>query len=318
MDTDILVFKRRIRMKKAWAFGLAAMLGLGVSTVMADQASAFAASAPPTAAETTTQNNDTDQKNTDDQTGVQADISSEASQTPVITVAETSESVIDDSSASNSGSQQVEQASQSSQVSDNTSATSSSDANATTEAGSKKTDAKSEASSSSVPTIKTEQESNKSSNQPKTKRTAEEQKEQAMVVAAQAATHDNVHVKTNQGVQAVTQGTDDLTTSDKPHNTLERLWQALIESVAHRQQCPVSFENRVIVTTPTTNLAFIKDSLTPVKKHIKATFSDDMLKRMLQNDFLKPLQLTFKDVTKTLNQIMLVLVILPDSSTSQE
>ena len=41
-------------MKKAWAFGLAAMLGLGVSTVMADQASAFAASAPPTAAATTT------------------------------------------------------------------------------------------------------------------------------------------------------------------------------------------------------------------------------------------------------------------------
>ena len=72
------------------------------------------------------------------------------------------------------------------------------------------------------------------------------------------------------------------------------------------------------MTTPTTNLAFIKDSLTPVKKHIKATFSDDMLKRMLQNDFLKPLQLTFKDVTKTLNQIMLVLVIMPDSSTSQE
>ena len=80
-------------MKKAWAFGLAAMLGLGVSTVMADQASAFAASAPPTAADTTTQKIDTDQKNTDDQTCVQDDISSEANQTPVITVAETSESV---------------------------------------------------------------------------------------------------------------------------------------------------------------------------------------------------------------------------------
>ena len=86
-------------MKKAWAFGLAAMLGLGVSTVMADQASAFAASAPPTAADATTQKIDTDQKNTDDQTCVQDDISSEANQTPVITVAETSESVINDSSA---------------------------------------------------------------------------------------------------------------------------------------------------------------------------------------------------------------------------
>lgn len=302
-------------MKKAWAFGLAAMLGLGVSTVMADQASAFAASAPPTAADTTTQKIDTDQKNTDDQTCVQDDISSEANQTPVITVAETSESVINDSSASNSGSQQEEQASESSQVSENSSATSSRDANATTEAGSKKTDAKSEASSSSVPTIKTEQESNKGSNQPKTKHTAEEQ---AMVVAAQAATHDNIHVKMDQGVQAVTQGTDDFTISDKPHNTLERLWQALIESVAHRQQCPISFENRLIMTTPTTNLTFIKASLTPVKKYIKANFSDDMLKRMLQKDFLKPLQITFKDVIKTLNRIMLVLVIMPDSSASQE
>ncbi|HAJ55138.1 MAG TPA: hypothetical protein DCL56_10845, partial [Lactobacillus sp.] len=79
-------------MKKAWVYGLAAMLGLGVSTVIGNQALTFAASTPPVAVQasapscSSTQPKEDSVKTTQDATEKTTD-----DQQPVITVADTDE-----------------------------------------------------------------------------------------------------------------------------------------------------------------------------------------------------------------------------------
>ena len=295
-------------MKKAWVYGLAAMLGLGVSTVIGNQALTFAASAPPVAVQasapscSSAQPKEDSVKPTQDATEKTTD-----DQQPVITVADTDEPTdskeASKSSVVTSDSQDDKKSSTSTEAISGGSVPSSK----VSETSADKPSKVSEKTVSSTPTIKTEQEVNSLASQSVTKPTAEEQKEQAVVAAAQAATHDDVKVDHAVPVASSDGNYFKPSTSNRKHprTAVELIWQALIDTFSQRQQCPSNISDRLVVHEPTDDQGIVKTSLALMTKELHKTFSVKELAQNFQKDILTPANRTIKDVIGLLNQVLL-------------
>ncbi|BAN73560.1 MULTISPECIES: hypothetical protein [Lacticaseibacillus] len=295
-------------MKKAWVYGLAAMLGLGVSTVIGNQALTFAASTPPVAVQasapscSSTQPKEDSVKTTQDATEKTTD-----DQQPVITVADTDETTDSKenskSSVVTSDSQDDKKSSTSTEAISGVSVPSSK----VSETSADKPSKVSEKTVSSTPTIKTEQEVNSLASQSVTKPTAEEQKEQAVVAAAQAATHE--HDKGGQSLPVVSSGINHFATPTSkqkhPRNAVELIWQALIDTFSQRQQCPSDVSDRLVVHEPTDDQGIVKTSLALMTKELHKAFSVKSLAQSFQKDILTLANRTIKDVIGLLNQVLL-------------
>ncbi|QVI35186.1 hypothetical protein BVJ53_07360 [Lacticaseibacillus chiayiensis] len=293
-------------MKKAWFYGLAAMLGLGVSTVIANQSSTFAATAPPTAIQASVPScSDAQAKDghSDEQNVVTEKPTDD--HPPVITVADTDEPT---DSKENLKSSVVTLDSQNDKKSSTSTEAISSvpvPSSKASETSVNKPSKTSEKTISSTPTIKTEQEVNSLVSPSVTKPTAEEQKEQAVVAAAQAATHDPD--KGGQSLPVVSSGINYFTTKKQQHerNAIELIWQALLDTVLQRQQCPLDLNDRLIVNVPSMHRGILKTSWTLMTKAPHQTFFDNEFAQTFQKDMLKPTRRTINDVVGLLNQALL-------------
>lgn len=294
-------------MKKAWVYGLAAMLGLGVSTMIANQASTFAASAPPIAEQTSASSCGSSQPKDDRATGQNAVANTTDDQPPVISMVDTGETTGSkenpESSVIASSSQEDKKSSISTEASSSVSASSSE----ATEISANEPSKTMEKTVSSTPTIKTEQEANPQVSQVSTKQTAKEQKEQAVVAAAQAATHDAV--KVGRAMPMVSGGINHFTTSTVtqkyPRNAVELIWQALIDTFTQRHQCPAGFSDQLVVNIPSTNRSIVETSLVFLTRKFNKTLSSAQLASKFQKDILKPADRTTRDIIGLLNQILL-------------
>lgn len=95
--------------------------------------------------------------------------------------------------------------------------------------------------------IKTAQEVNATEASSSKAPTSKERDEQAIVAAAQAATHDNV--KSGRTISVVPESVTSFigSTHKQPQNAFEIIWQALIETVQMRQQCPTDLIDDLVL-----------------------------------------------------------------------
>ncbi|CAD7484421.1 FliK family flagellar hook-length control protein [Lacticaseibacillus paracasei] len=290
-------------MKKAWVYGLAAMLGLGVSAVIANQASASAATVPIVIQSATSK---CDTGSAPDhgasQSAIVPPLADNKVEVPIVTV-----SSDDDQKAGNTSSADSSSVSSSQQngaaTSDTGAETVGSQAPVTngnvTSSATAQQDDRDAHPSVSEPMIKTAQEVNATEASSSKAPTSKERDEQAIVAAAQAATHDNV--KSGHTISVVPESVTSFigSTHKQPQNAFEIIWQALIETVQMRQQCPTNFD-------------FVQSTFIATKRELSKAFSSPVFGKSLQLDSVSPFNQVFGKMINLIDQVLLTHLVFPD------
>ena len=303
-------------MKKAWVYGLAAMLGLGVSAVIANQASASAATVPIVIQSATSK---CDTGSAPDhgasQSAIVPPLADNKVEVPIVTV-----SSDDDQKAGNTSSADSSSVSSSQQngaaTSDTGAETVGSQAPVTngnvTSSATAQQDDRDAHPSVSEPMIKTAQEVNATEASSSKAPTSKERDEQAIVAAAQAATHDNV--KSGHTISVVPESVTSFIGSahKQPQNAFEIIWQALIETVQMRQQCPTNLIDDLVLGMPQPNFDVVQSTFIATKRELSKTFSSPVFGKSLQLDSLSPFNQVFGKMINLIDQVLLTHLVFPD------